>query len=326
VRTVYTSIQALRFAAAAMVVLAHCASGYFLPGVAGVDIFFVVSGFIITTVMRGRTIVDFALDRFTRIYPIYWLCLLPFAWVDWDRDIMHLVTSVTLWPVFDQARLPFLVVGWTLCFELLFYLGAALVLWRRAMLWVLAFTYAASFVIGLLTESQLARFVGNPMVLEFMFGVLIALLPRTQKPRLGGVAMVTGLLAIPLLASPDFGSPLGQLIEFSSRPLQWGIPAALIVWGALQFELMLKGKMWKAVAFGGNASYSIYLTHPLGLLLLAPTNPYLKLLLMPPVLLALGAVAHLSIEKPLLNTTRRIIGRRNSRQARVSNTGVQNVA
>ena len=71
------SIQCLRFAAATAVVLAHCSSGRFLFGSFGVDIFFVISGFIITRVMARREAIPFLIDRLTRIYPIYWLCLAP---------------------------------------------------------------------------------------------------------------------------------------------------------------------------------------------------------------------------------------------------------
>ena len=104
------SIQCLRFAAAGLVVLVHTASGYFVYGSIGVDIFFVISGFIITNVMRQRAPGPFLLDRLTRIYPLYWLFLIPLVVVGWDGDLLRLLGSVTLWPVFGAFRRSYLAV------------------------------------------------------------------------------------------------------------------------------------------------------------------------------------------------------------------------
>ena len=88
------SIQCLRFAAAGLVVLTHTSSGYFVYGAFGVDIFFVISGFIITHVMRQREPGSFLLDRLTRIYPLYWLFLVPLVVVGWDGMATRCTCSV----------------------------------------------------------------------------------------------------------------------------------------------------------------------------------------------------------------------------------------
>ena len=67
------SIQLLRFVAASLVVLVHGAQ--WSPGFVGVDIFFVISGFVIATVLPRTTFKGFVRSRFIRIFPIYWLCL-----------------------------------------------------------------------------------------------------------------------------------------------------------------------------------------------------------------------------------------------------------
>ena len=303
------SIQCLRFAAASAVVLTHCASGKFLFGAFGVDIFFVISGFIITKVMGRREALPFLKDRFSRIYPIYWVCLIPLVVVDWDGDVLRLLTSVTLWPVFGEFRRSYLAVGWTLHFEMLFYLGATLVLWRRAMLPLVLLAYATALVGGLMTGQPVLGFVGSPMILEFLMGVGIALLPSTQLRGSGVVVVLLGAVAAIWGSNADFGIIQNAFNGVTAwRWAVWGIPAAIIVWGAMQFEGTLKGPLFKFGAAGGDASYALYLSHPV-FLLLAPTNPYILLALGPPVLIALGFAVHYWIEKPLLHMVRRVLAR-----------------
>ena len=65
------SVQVLRGVAASAVVIGH--TGFFAIGSAGVDLFFVISGFIIATVAPGRAPLAFLRDRLFRIYPVYFV-------------------------------------------------------------------------------------------------------------------------------------------------------------------------------------------------------------------------------------------------------------
>ena len=301
------SIQCLRFAAAGLVVLTHTASGHFIYGSIGVYIFFVISGFIITHVMRQREPGSFLLDRLTRIYPLYWLFLIPLVVVRWDGDAMHLLSSVTLWPVIGGFRRSYLAVSWTLSFEMLFYLAATLVLLRRRAFWVLIVLYAVVVVAQQFMSNSVLGFVGSPMIMEFLLGVVIARLPRTQWRLSGGIAIVIALCVAFIATSPNFGI-IENMFEggASWRWIAWGLPAAAIVWGAMQFETMLTGRLFKFAAIGGDASYALYLSHPF-FLLFAPHNPYVLLFLGTPVLLVLGIATHFAIEKPLLKLVRRAV-------------------
>ena len=301
------SIQCLRFAAAGLVVLTHTASGHFVYGAFGVDIFFVISGFIITHVMRQREPGPFLLDRVTRIYPLYWLFLIPMAVVGWDGDIMRLLGSVTLWPVFGAFRRSYLAVSWTLSFEMLFYLAATLVLWRRHALWVLIALYAFAVVAQQFVSSAVLGFVGSTMIVEFLLGVVIARLPRTQWRLSGAITIVIALCVAFIATSPNFGF-FEKMFDggASWRWTAWGLPAAATVWGAMQFESMLTGRLFKLAAIGGDASYALYLSHPF-FLLFAPHNPYALLFVGTPVLLLLGIATHFAIEKPLLKLVRRAV-------------------
>lgn len=141
------SIQSLRALAALAVVVVHAADGAAANsgnrhfgevasiGAAGVDVFFVISGFImyVTACSRPITPQRFLLDRFSRIVPLYWVAtfLLMAVLVVGKApipDIRYLLASLALVPV---DPLPYLGVGWTLVYEMFFYaLLAAALIWR----------------------------------------------------------------------------------------------------------------------------------------------------------------------------------------------------
>ena len=111
------SIQVMRALAATLVLLHHVFD--FPLGAAGVDLFFVISGFIIASVAPGKDPVEFLVKRGVRIYPLYWLCQAPFlfrAWQDSKLSAKTVWTSLSLISVGGVSR-PALGVGWTLIFE-----------------------------------------------------------------------------------------------------------------------------------------------------------------------------------------------------------------
>lgn len=299
------SIQILRFVAVSLVVLAHCSSGYFVTGVSGVDIFFVISGFIITHVMKNKRPGPFIRDRLARIYPIYWVCLLPMVLLLWDGNYARLLSSITLWPFLGGYEgVLFLPPAWTLSYEVLFYTAAAITLWRPKAIWIIAVLYVAAMIAAFLTGNPVLSFLGNPIIIEFLFGVALALLFRPEAPQrrsLGAVAIASGVIGLVAFTDPRVGINFDLATPF--RFLVWGVPAALLFWGALQFEAPLMKWYWRFASFGGDASYSIYLSHAI-FLHFAPANPYLKLALMPPILILLGMAAHVFVEKPLLRMVR----------------------
>jgi len=282
------SLQVLRFVAAAMVVHAHGVSlAHVLGlgtgllgrgrleglGVAGVDIFFVLSGVVICRLAflepRRPTPADFLRRRVERVVPLYWLVTvaggLSLVIVAPALYWRELLTSLTFWPAWDRLASPLFTIGWTLCFEALFYAGAALVLrsWRWA--GVLAIAYAASWWLRLGTGWAVFRFLGNPLILEFLFGVAVAHIWRERRaPGIGLALLALGtvlLTAVPLW--PELysyersfdGSLAGE------RVLLFGVPAALIVCGALHLEPRVPSRLVKGLSVLGDASYALYLTH-----------------------------------------------------------------
>jgi exopolysaccharide production protein ExoZ len=266
------SLQALRFFAA-LAVVHHHATGEVrevthrvgfggvdgvLFGRCGVDLFFVLSGVVIALSARGLSPGEFVAKRARRVLAPYLLIGAPFLLVaaamyavGW-RDVL---ASLVLWPVTDRMTAPALPVAWTLSFELLFYAATALVLWRPKALWPLL----GLFVIAMaLRSNPLLRFVGNPIILEFLMGVGLAHAPR-WKPALLGVPL--GLAALFLLAPTGYHntfSPVDMLSghEAWRRVAFLGLPAAAVVWGAMQIE-MKPG----VLTYLGDASYALYLIH-----------------------------------------------------------------
>ncbi|HEU4804272.1 MAG TPA: acyltransferase [Nitrobacter sp.] len=297
------SLQVLRFVAAALVILCHSYEPARI-GAVGVDIFFVISGFIITRMMSTKTSAQFIRDRLLRIYPIYWVCAVPTALVAvyiGATTLPRTLTSVTLWPVFGGTYLqPYLVLGWTLSFEMLFYACAALVLVDRRVLWVIAIGFPLAMAAAFAASAPLFRFIGNPMIIEFLMGVLIARANGGAKPVAG---LLAAALAIGLLALSDAERlylPL-RIFELTApdRVLAWGIPAAMLVWGALQLEPYVQN--WRLLPHLGDASYSIYLSQGTGLMLAVLLPWPLQIA----AAVAFGTAVHNGIEMPMLRALRR---------------------
>lgn len=283
------SIQGLRAVAASAVVVGHC--GNFALGSAGVDLFFVISGFIIATVAPGRKPLAFLRDRAWRIYPIYYVYLAPWFAVaiyagltTWQGTL----ASFTLWPVYGEIVRPYLKLAWTLTFEMLFYVAAAIALRHGVRPMLVAF--ALCLLAFQIWPTPLLSFLGNPMILEFLAGVLIARLPRSEA---GGALLPLGILLFVLSDAALFKDPPSAIDASVSidRVIAWGVPAALVVYGALCLERFAK---IRPLVLIGDASYTIYLSH----LLLSLMS--LLWWIEAPLLILIGVALYLLIEKPLL--------------------------
>jgi exopolysaccharide production protein ExoZ len=247
------SIQVLRCVAVLGVLACHSFKGAAGVGSAGVDLFFVISGFIITRVAEGRSASEFLMARLRRIYPIYWLAVLPWlALVIHQLSLPLVASSVTLWPIFGDYVRPALPAAWTLSFEMMFYLAfAASLAWGvRAVL----IAYACAALASLVFSSALFGFLGNFMVLEFLVGVLIAKFEIRISPW-------WALLAIAWFALAPEQTLIVKAQTF--RPLYYGIPAALLFASVWHLKA---GRAFAIPVFLGDASYSIYLVHQLALL------------------------------------------------------------
>jgi exopolysaccharide production protein ExoZ len=300
------SIQALRFAAAVAVMQSHIVSGGL--GAFGVDVFFVISGLIITRTARGSA-GDFFISRALRVAPPYYVVIGGILWahaVTDGLDVYRTLASLLLWPAFGSFAWPYLTVAWSLCFEMLFYAAFAL---RRAgvkPVWLLS-GYAGAWLLALLTAWPVFVFVGAPISMEFLFGIGIALYaPSSWRMGVAALFLAAGLfLALgttdvtPLLVDPVMPTKW-------ARPLVVGVPAALLVYGVLQLEPLFRGWWARALAFLGDASYAIYLTHLFVIALMmngtVQAAPWIVML----ASVGAGVCFYLVIERPVLGLIREL--------------------
>ncbi|MBU0620433.1 MAG: acyltransferase [Gammaproteobacteria bacterium] len=298
----------------------------------GVDLFFVISGFVMMVVTSNRSgrmeANRFLYHRVTRIYPLYWfysalllavLFVKP-SWVIGSHDrIIDIPASFLLLP---QDTYPLLSVGWTLIHEMYFYLMFFAVV-RLApagnRMQLLTAWLLAVVILNLLSLSGSATYslTTNPMTLEFLCGCLIAqygsVMKDALKYSLPIVAVLSAMLAIiAFLSYRDATGIVGPTGWW--RILIFGLPAGMIVLSAVRAEQsgML---MWPFLRRIGDASYSIYLSHILVLALLgkiwgqfALQGVSDNLVVLPVMLLLTLAAGDLSfryIEQPMLRVCRK---------------------
>lgn len=313
-------LQSLRFVAALMVVYVHAAqlavkaTGSYgllppefpLAGQAGVDIFFVISGVIIAKTAVELSWQEFAWKRFRRIFPFYFIiCIFGLLITVRSGTAItgrDLLATFFLWPATDVMTLPLVPVAWTLCYEALFYAAATLVLAGRRWLFPVLGLFVASMALG--QHGAVFQFLGNPLILEFLFGVALAHAPAFQHAKWGiplGAAIILGAGFFDL-------APLGNALEYLRgdeaflRVAVYGLPATLIVWGVMQFRG--RASAWTRQ---GDASYSLYLTHSLFMPMffviwnVIPFPTDLIIVISMAASVFCGWRIHLAIEKPILN-------------------------
>lgn len=279
-------------------------------GNAGVDIFFVISGLIIARIAPGRTPSEFIWSRIRRIVPIYFLFAIPAVAIDaattgfgW-RDA---IATFLFWPAMDRMTLPALQVGWTLCFEMLFYACAALVLVSRRWALVLICAYVTAVILRPIGPPL--QFFGNPIILEFLLGVAIAYAPN-WRPGIWGLPLgALCFVGVGLIGIAPNADSMNTLLGHDGlqRVLIFGIPSAMIVYGSLQINAHKS-----AWTYLGDASYSLYLSHTI---VMFPLVPVLwRMFPMPPDLIILICVSisllfawrtHERFEKPVMALLKR---------------------
>ncbi|MBU1174401.1 MAG: acyltransferase [Alphaproteobacteria bacterium] len=323
------SVQVLRGLAAMMVIFSHVIDNFASATALGengdiltfgVDLFFVISGFIMvhSTSNRKITARQFMLARITRIVPLYWLALLAtFVLLALTGGRLpaevELLQAALFIPYLDPgsgAFLPFLPVGWTLNYEMLFYLlfAATIAIGGLRQLLAISIIFVLLVVCRIVFDPQTAigfRFT-SPLFLEFTMGMAVALIwqrARASWRPLSGLGLlaagVIGLFVLhPLHA--DFGLP---------RFVAHGGPATLVVAGALLLEPWFQTRILRPFRALGDASYSLYLGHALPLifvpgLLPATWDIWIRASLMTGVCVLFGIASYRLVERPVQVTLR----------------------
>jgi peptidoglycan/LPS O-acetylase OafA/YrhL len=288
----FASIQYLRGLAAIMIVLYHTrgplirlgygsGAGYGMAAgtrwsglLSGVDIFFVISGFVMWVSTRGRGLspLEFYRKRIVRIVPLYWamtgvvlLILLIFpAMVQSGRLVAsHVLASFFFLPSVHPVTgliQPLLIPGWTLNEEMYFYavFGCCLLLPAAARIPAAWLVLLAPVVLAhtLAAPDTAMQFFGNGIVLDFGLGLACggAVTSGLHLPLMAALAMLVAGIVL-----------LGALRPHSPHVLTTGLPALAVVTGLVGVELAgrLPAAPWLRLL--GDASYSIYLSHTIAL-------------------------------------------------------------
>jgi exopolysaccharide production protein ExoZ len=247
---------------------------------AGVDVFFVVSGFVMVHASRGLfgqrgAHAIFLARRLCRIVPLYWTVTTLYLGVAlWTSGLLNsavvqpalVIASYLFIPLArpDGIVQPLYSLGWTLNYEMFFYALFALCIgWpRRWATGALIGLMAGAVVLGrsLALPAPFA-FWTDPIILEFAFGLALGALKaegvRLSRPVRAGMAIAgLGLLALNPVPAADAAG--------LARPLSWGLAAALLVAAAALGRDETGSTRWPARLGGavGDASYALYLIHP----------------------------------------------------------------
>ncbi len=291
VSTIY-NIQAMRGIAAIAVFIGH---GLLLqPGLgidqyfsyfgvaasSGVDLFFVISGFIITTVamkngdegVGGRSTIawNFGVKRITRIYPVYWIVFILAFLLTPKINFAPPVTDIK--PIAEQFFLvthinSYIMSAWSLCFEIYFYavvtiavfisprnVGKVLSVWAVGIIGIITYDYyiGQHGWIGLVPMS--------PMILEFIMGMIVACVIRKGFTGFAVTAAFVGIVGF--MVGLEIMRSLGwSTLNPWYRTFYSGIPSAFIVYAFIALEyrsIWTFSRFWSKL---GDASYSIYIWH-----------------------------------------------------------------
>lgn len=280
-------IQYLRAIAAVMVVVYHLQpqfgrmayDGPWATGLAsGVDIFFVISGLImwVTTSNRRIAPIDFWRRRIVRIVPLYWvfttlivvvMLVMPHLLQTGRFDAYHVAMSYLFLPAEHPVTgmmEPVVIPGWTLNYEMFFYLVFGLFLFASTRVRFFApaailIALAAIGASGHVTPQSVLGFYTASIVLEFLFGMIVGVMivrgdMLARIPFAVAMALAIGGVLLLLL-------PLHDVFRAAPRVLLSGVPSLALVVGVVSMEVRGRLAHWPWLVRLGDASYSLYLSH-----------------------------------------------------------------
>ena len=285
-------VQALRAIAAGMVVFFHIytwqvkyfPTTHLFPKVAtalesGVDLFFVISGFIMMHItprafVGWRDQAAFLFRRFARIYPTYWAVALPLLLVyfwnptlfnSFEKNQVNVPASLLLLP----SRFQLIFVAWTLVCELFYYIIASFIFYGQGRARLYSIGVWTAVILGAnLIHPQVywdARYdtIFASLTIEFIGGMILAHMLSRGLPRISpviaGLLVVISLFSMMLWGAHHQG--YGYSPERFSRALGYGMPALVIIWMTLQMDIQGEWRWLARLAPVGDRSYDIYLIH-----------------------------------------------------------------
>lgn len=334
----FQNIQALRGISILLIILYHLLAieqkynhgvavlpDCFYIAFSAVDLFFIISGFVMVAVSQGQfrhqyAIQNFIYHRLTRIFPAYWFYFFILLVIYLIKPNLinasqaHQVNLLESFFLLPQDKLPLIAVGWTLTYELYFYMVFAcfLALPEKYFRYAIAVWASIILIVTFSTpnfSSPTLQVIFNPLTLEFIAGCVIGRLLYAGIHKYGSFFLVFGstLLIINYLLYRQFIShtvPDGLL-----RVCLYGIPQACIVYAAVALEIR-RNYFSKLLVLLGDSSYSTYLTHVMVLSVLGRLwniifipNKFIMIMAFITMVvscLVFGYISYRLLEKPLI--------------------------
>jgi exopolysaccharide production protein ExoZ len=298
----------------------------------GVAIFFVISGFIMCFITRDNAD-DFLKMRLARIVPFYWLCTFALVFFMYRFAVFKPSTWLTapawrpeepFWVYVGRGLLflpseqsPALGVGWTLNFEMYFYVVFALALWinrQLAPLIVAAFLIAVFYSDGTVCTLFVCHYYSHEFIWYFAAGIaLFYIWTLGSFFACGWAVAAISAAGLIFFYGSQFAHPFWPDWLLASK---WWLPP-FVVACALFMESSGAPITWRLAILLGDASYSLYLTHTIFYevarpLLQAwrfptPKDSFAVMLFEVITATLIGIVVHLYLEKPLLRKVRHVL-------------------
>jgi exopolysaccharide production protein ExoZ len=286
------SLQVARGVAANLVVLQHLTefeakyADTKLPVIAhygdlGVDVFFVLSGFVMAAI-AGRDVgpLEFLWRRAARIYPTYWLATLLMLGIAFAApELVHEpIDTLPWWRSFllvaASPRQPIVSVGWTLVHEVYFYLVFAGFLTFRipivtgTIVWAVIWTTTSILFQEYIATSPVLSMATSPLTFEFMMGLLIGALWMRHRTRRSLLLGITGGMLLLLSIVLHFHFFATETYAFGDsqsaillRVVMFGVPIAVILYALVAYERETPCRPPALLVALGDWSYSTYLFH-----------------------------------------------------------------
>jgi len=301
-------------------------AGLWANGYSGVDLFFVISGFIMIFITAdtppGRDSVwQFVKSRVRRIYPLWWvfcLLLMAYYWIQFGSPfdqgqilggadpVAYLVNSFLLIP---QESFPIYGQGWTLVHEMYFYFvfAALLFLPRRIRYWGLAgwAVTTAGFVMAGFAAPRAQNYlglIGSMHTFQFLAGAVVGMLLVHRRIVMPRTMLAIGV-GLTLLALSFYSDGHAHLMTYG-RIFVYTLPFALVIYGLVGLEMQngLRVPAW--IVRVGDWSYSLYLCHSLVLTVIVRALPTIRSWMPEPV----AALLEIGTPGPWDNLTFALIG------------------
>jgi len=243
-----------------------------LWGIIGVDLFFVISGFIMAVTSCNASPLKFIYSRVTRIYPVYWfyslivlaVFLIAPQMVNSSSDVKPVLWKSFL--LFPDYPTPLLAVGWTLIHEIYFYIVFSLILFSGSINKIKILTWGIIIAVirnYALLDSPFLNIMTHPLTIEFICGVFVGLCVKNGAKEFSSLSLILGVVGL-VVAFCYFDPEYFSDIDSWVRVLVLSAVFSSIIYGITTCHQKEKhGLVYKLLLNVGDASYSLYLSHVL---------------------------------------------------------------